>query len=279
MEFTLKQNKSPMGSELSTQQNKNVVSTPFWFSVCFAGYMDMHSDLETVAEYLNAHENWFCRCAQPMTVQPLNENGYILNIGRFASLGYEVEPKIAVVIDPPEDHLYVMRTVPVPNYYAPGYEVQYKALMELAEMSAAEIEQPSAKIFAKKPNMPSNITKVSWQLDLTVAVEFPKFIEKLPAALVQKTGDRLLAQIVRQISPRLTYKVQQDFHTSHNLPLPSKKGRSFAQMAQEGKYGVSLDDDETALLSYEEQNSSVPSDMGGLADDCLSESSKNNQAA
>ncbi|WP_425461531.1 DUF1997 domain-containing protein, partial [Hyella patelloides] len=39
---------------------------------------------------------------------------------------------------------------------------------------------------------------------------------------MQNTGDRLLAQIVRQISPRLTYKVQQDFHSSKGLPIPAK---------------------------------------------------------
>jgi hypothetical protein len=43
---------------------------------------------------------------------------------------------------------------------------------------------------------------------------FPKFIRRLPQGLIQGTGDRVLAQIVRQVSRRLTAKVQDDFHAS-----------------------------------------------------------------
>ena len=212
---------------------------PFGFSVCFAGHMDMYADIKTVAKYLNAHEGWFCRCAQPMKVSPLGNSGYVLNIGRFASLGYEVEPKIAVVLDPPENNLYVMRTIPIPGYDTPGYEVQYKGLMELEEASSAEIANSSSKkIFGKKQAVPETFTRVSWQLDLAVTVEFPKFIDRFPASLVQSTGDRLLAQIVRQISPRLTYKVQQDFHALQDLPLPPKSGRGFNKLIKKCDFAV-----------------------------------------
>ena len=259
MEFTLTQDRSAMGSALSEQKNtlaKNSdCSKTFWFSVCFTGYMDMYGDLKTVADYLNAHEGWFCRCAQPMTVEPLHENGYILNIGRFASLGYEVEPKIAVVIDPPQDNLYMMRTVPVPNYEPPGYEVQYKSLMELAEIPTDEITKPSRKkLFSPKLTPPDIITRVSWQLDLAVTVEFPKFIEKLPTALVQNTGDRLLSQIVRQISPRLSYKVQQDFHLARDLPIPSKSGRGLSKMAKQCQVTAQDYDDEVLSSSQPERS-------------------------
>ncbi|MFP4008109.1 MAG: DUF1997 domain-containing protein, partial [Spirulinaceae cyanobacterium] len=40
----------------------------------------------------------------------------------------------------------------------------------------------------------------------------------------------LLAQIVRQVSPRLTYKVQKDFHDRLGLPLPPKQSRLFEQV-------------------------------------------------
>lgn len=228
--------------------NRSISSKQFWFAAAFAGYMDMYGDLETVARYFQAHEGWFCRCAQPMKVEPLNENGYILNVGRFASLGYEVEPKIAVVLDPPQDNLYVMRTVPIPNYEAPGYEVQYKSMMELAEVSGEKIIEPSfKKLFVKKSVIPATITKVSWQLSITVTVEFPKFIEKLPATLIQKSGDRFLAGIISQISPRLTYKVQQDFHTSRGLSIPPKSGRGFTEMAKECNCAVDLSSDDNGV--------------------------------
>ena len=254
MEFTtLTQNPPTIDVTLSKPQRltngERDTTKTFWFAACFAGYMDLHSNIETVANYLNNHQVWFCRCAQPMKVVPLTENGYIINVGRFASLGYEVEPKVAVVLDPPQDNLYLMRTVPVPDYDAPGYEVQYKALMDLAPISADEAIDSRNKLFAKKLALPSTVTRVSWTLDLMVTVEFPKIIRKLPTNLVQTTGDRLLAQIVRQVSPRLTYKVQQDFHSSHNLPIPPKNGRGLHKVVKESDFAIPRNDETSESTS------------------------------
>lgn len=103
----------------------------FVFEVSFQGRMDMYSDIDTVAEYLNAHEGWFCRCAQPMNVDPLTENGYILTVGKYGSFGYEVEPKIGIVLNPPVARVYRMHTIPIPDYEPAGYEVNYSAVMKL----------------------------------------------------------------------------------------------------------------------------------------------------
>ncbi|NJL52776.1 MAG: DUF1997 domain-containing protein, partial [Hydrococcus sp. SU_1_0] len=46
------------------------------------------------------------------------------------------------------------------------------------------------------------------------------------------------AQIVRQISPRLTYKVQQDFHQSHNLSMPPKSSRQLHHVSPSQQYAV-----------------------------------------
>jgi hypothetical protein len=197
----------------------------FTFQTNFIGSMDMYGDADLVANYLNAHEGWFCRCARPMKVEPLGNNSYILIIGRFGSFGYEVEPKIAVVLNPPVDRVYTMSTIPIPNYQPPGYDVDYQASMELQEV-------PTASILAGKQllSLPETITQVTWTLSLTVQVRFPKFIRKLSPNLIQSTGDRVLTQIIRQISPRLTYKVQQDFHESHSLPTPPKSGRKLEKI-------------------------------------------------
>jgi hypothetical protein len=64
---------------------------------------------------------------------------------------------------------------------------------------------------------------VEWQLSLQVQLKLPRFLQALPRSLVQQSGDRLLWQIVRQISRRLTRRVQQDFHTSLGLPVPSQR--------------------------------------------------------
>ncbi|MEO1765304.1 MAG: DUF1997 domain-containing protein, partial [Cyanobacteria bacterium J06629_18] len=86
------------------------------------------------------------------------------------------------------------------------YDVDYRASLQLAESQ----------------NESNLITKVEWELHLNVYVQFPKFIKRLPDSLIQKTGDRLLNQIVRQVSRRLTRKVQQEFHQSLDIPFPPK---------------------------------------------------------
>ncbi len=208
---------------------------PTHFQTQFQGHMEMYSDVSTVADYLNAHEGWFCRCAQPMTVEPLGENGYILVIGRFGSVGYEVEPKFAVVLQPPENGVYLMQNIPIPGYSSPGYEIDYFASLELLEMPA-ELAGKGMKAAYRQQGcskLPPVVTKVQWQMSLDVAVEFPKFICRLPLPLIQRTGDRVLSQIVRQVSPRLTYKVQQDFHSRLNLPIPPKTSRHLQRVAIE----------------------------------------------
>jgi hypothetical protein len=49
----------------------------------------------------------------------------------------------------------------------------------------------------------------------------------LPDPLVQTSGDHLLRQIVRQISRKLTWKVQEDFHASHGIPCPPRRRARF----------------------------------------------------
>jgi hypothetical protein len=209
----------------------------FVFTVSFNGQMDMYSDVDTVSKYLDAHEGWFCRCAQPMKVEPLTNNGYILTVGRFGSFGYEVEPKIAVVLNPPQDQIYLMHTIPLPEGNE-GYEVSYRAKMKLQEVAGDTAQIQSKGLFSKQIIIPQRITEVTWDLDLKVQVEFPQFISKLSPNLIQVTGDRLLAQIVRQISPRLTYKVQQDFHYSHSLAMPPKSSRQLHKVTPSQQYAV-----------------------------------------
>lgn len=167
----------------------------------YADCMEMYAPAQTVGEYLNAHASWFTRCAEPMKVQPLGENGYALIIGRFGAFGYEVEPKVGLELLPPEDGVYRIHTIPIPDYQAPGYDVDYRASLHFKEDVGG-------------------VTRVEWELDLVVCLHFPRFIKRLPHSLIQSTGDRLLNQIVRQVSRRLTRKVQEDFHQTFGLPFP-----------------------------------------------------------
>jgi hypothetical protein len=223
---------SPQPSAETLNPVDSVIPTGVNFQTHFTGFMEMYSDANTVAEYLNAHEGWFCRCAQPMKVEPIGDNGYILAIGRFGSRGYEVEPKIAVVLHPPKEGIYWMNSIPVPGYQPSGYEVDYQASLELAEIPL-ELGALGKGVFfhqQEQLELTSTITRVQWELNLKVAVQFPKFVYKLPLPIIQSTGDRLLAQIIRQVSPCLTYKVQKDFHARHELPMPSKKSRKLQEI-------------------------------------------------
>ena len=179
----------------------------------YQDFMEMAAPVEKVAEYLNSHASWFSRCAEPMKVQSLGENGYALTIGRFGSFGYEVEPKIGLELLPPEEGIYRIRTIPIPDYQPPGYDVDYRASLQLIGNDAC--------------SSIGEVTKVEWELDLIVYLHFPRFIQRLPKSIIQSTGDRLLNQIVRQVSRRLTRKVQEDFHKSLGIPFPanSKKKR------------------------------------------------------
>ncbi|MEA5502847.1 DUF1997 domain-containing protein [Halotia wernerae UHCC 0503] len=167
----------------------------------YSDSMAMYAPKYTVAEYLDAHPSWFSRCAEPMKVQPLGENGYVLIIGRFGSFGYEVEPKIGLELLPQDQGIYRIRTITIPDYHPPGYDVDYQASLQLKE------------------NL-TEMTLVEWELDLVVDLHFPRFIQRLPQSLIQSTGDRLLNQIVRQVSRRLTRKVQEDFHQSLGICFP-----------------------------------------------------------
>ncbi len=194
-------------SEVEDSSTEATSTTPNRFHSHHSDCMEMSATAHQVAEYLNAHQKWFAPCAQPMTVEQLGENGYALTIGRFGSFGYEVEPKIGLELLPADAGIYRIRTIPVPNYVAPGYDVDYQAALHLVEVANDGQEV---------------ITRVEWELDLTVDIHFPRFIQRLPKSLIQTTGDRLLNQIVRQVSRRLTYKVQQDFHQSQGKPFPLK---------------------------------------------------------
>ncbi len=193
----------------SVAEAKTTAPTRFYGQ--FADCMEMYAPAQMVAEYLNAHHKWFCRCAHPMKVEPLGKNGYALVIGRFGAFNYEVEPKVGLELLPPDQGVYRIKTIPVPDYVMTSYEVDFKSGMKLVETPADSSTQ-------------SLITRVEWQLELAVEIHFPKLINRLPKSLIQSTGDRLLHKIVQQVSRRLTYKVQEDFHHSLGLRFPLQSG-------------------------------------------------------
>ena len=182
----------------------------------FADLMEMRAPAAVVAAYLDRHEGWFRRCAAPMTVQPLGGalNGYVLTLGRFGNFGFEVEPTIGLELLPQAQGVYRIVTVPLPaggpaDALHQLYDVEFNAALELDEAST------------------ETLTVVRWQLELSVWITLPGVLTLLPDHLVQTSGDHLLRQIVRQISRRLTWKVQEDFHASHSIPCPPRRRAQF----------------------------------------------------
>lgn len=197
-------------------------SEPTQFHSHFQDCMEMYADASQVIAYLNAHQDWFGRCAHPMKVESIGENAYALLIGSFGAFGYEVEPKVGLELLPQDNGLNRIQTIPVPNYVAPGYEVDFQAIQSFVEVPSSEYFNPDD---CQNVKLPKAITRVEWNLDLKVAIRFPRFIQKLPHSLIQSTGDRVLSQVVRQVSRRLTHRVQEDFHTHLGITIPKKSNR------------------------------------------------------
>ncbi len=177
----------------------------------FADLMEMRAGAAAVASYLDRHEGWFRRCAAPMPVQGLGDNGYRLTLGRFGNFGFDVEPTIALELLPQSEGIYRIITVP-----APPSEGSLDGLYDVEFNAALQLDQPD-----------SDLTLVRWELDLSVWIRLPAVVSLLPAGLLQSSGEHLLRQIVRQISRRLTWKVQGDFHTSLGLDCPPRRRAQF----------------------------------------------------
>jgi hypothetical protein len=149
-----------------------------------------------------------------MKVLPLGHNGYALTLGRFGNFGFEVEPTIGLELLPQRAGIYRILTVPLASSdpaLQEIYDVDFNASLQLAPADAE----------------PDLLTQVRWELDLSVWIRLPAVIGLLPEGLVQSSGDHLLRQIVRQISRKLTWKVQEDFHDTHGLPCPPRRPAPF----------------------------------------------------
>jgi len=211
---------------LNDSDLSQAVNEPFIFTTAFQGYMEMFNPPEIVGQYLDEHDQWFQECAQPMRAEAMGDNGYTLIVGRFGSFGYEVEPKMNVIFEVTPEHKYLMYSIEVPDQQNLGYTVQYEAAMELNTIPL-DASSANSKHYPKNivKSLPSEVTQVNWNLQLNVGVWFPKFIYRLPISVIQSTGDRLLSQIVKQVSPSLTQKIQKNFHDRINLPIPPKTSR------------------------------------------------------
>ena len=196
-----------MQFDLTSPESEANLPKSMHFCNQFEGCMELSADRQRVSQYLDQHQGWFRRCARPMQVEPIGENGYGLTIGRYGSFGFEIEPHIDLHLLPQQEGTYRIETIPALTDEDRGYQVDFQASLRL--MDDADDGSPNQ---VGEPLPP--LTRVEWDLDLGVAIVFPGFIRRLPIGLIQYTGDQILKRIVRQVSQRLMAKVQADFHAT-----------------------------------------------------------------
>ncbi|MFQ3679437.1 MAG: DUF1997 domain-containing protein [Pseudanabaenaceae cyanobacterium] len=174
--------------------------------------MDLLTDRATAIAYLDDHPRWFRRCAKPLRAEPIGTTGYALGVGRVGAFGFYVEPQVGLDLLPQENGVYRIRTVPVPGMTDPGYKVDFNAEMDLQEKATP----------ADLADLAPHLTAIEWTLDLAVSLSFPDSILRRSEGWILRTGNAVLAAVVKRVSMMLTAKVQADFHQSVGLAVPPK---------------------------------------------------------
>jgi hypothetical protein len=202
--------RSAQDAENSTENKTDLPLTTF--RNYYVGYMDLYGDRQTVMDYLDAHEGWFKRCAHPFKADSIAKNGYAIGVGCVGAMGFKVDARVGLNLLPQEEGIYRIVTIPIPGQEPQQYEVDFSAAMQLEERQPNEEQAASWQV----------MTAVEWQLQLTVSMQFPKFIHRVSSGMIQATGDRVLAYIVKQVSQSLTAKVEADFHKTMGVKIPKK---------------------------------------------------------
>jgi hypothetical protein len=179
----------------------------------YVGYMDLFADQQTVMKYLDAHQGWFRRCAHPFKADPIGETGYAMGVGQVGAMGFQVDARVGLNLLPPDaNSVYRITTIPIPNQPPQGYEVDFQAEMRLEEKIT------NVQTLGQNAVM----TSIEWDLNLTVSLQFPPFIQRLSQEMLQRSGDSVLGFVVKRVSKSLTAKVQDDFHKTHNIKVPKQ---------------------------------------------------------
>jgi hypothetical protein len=200
-----------LDSALENNAIESKEQNPSQFRNHFVGYMDLYADAATAIAYLDAHQGWFCRCAHPLKVKSISNNAYALGIGHVGALGYKVDPRIGLDLLPQKEGVYRIQSIPLQDQAPQAYEVDFQAVMILKE-------QPEEGGVV--------MTSIEWHLDLTVTMQLPRFVQVVPQNVIQKTGDGVLAHVVKSISHSLTAKVQADFHKTIGVTMPKKRKKA-----------------------------------------------------
>jgi len=162
------------------------------------GEVDLETPVEDLAKYLRHHHQWIHRCFKPLTVQPLGGADYRLQFFRIGGLGFELEPHFAITIWEEPQHCFRLASLNLPEDQSLPYRVDCQATFRIEQLALD----------------PTPIARVYWGLLLKIDIELPGFLQVLSRSLVQKVGIKVVNQVTRSMSDRLTHNVCTDFYRS-----------------------------------------------------------------
>ncbi len=178
----------------------------------YTGYLELNSSAKVVDEYIKNHHYWFPRCADPLKVVAIGQNGYDILVGKYGALKFEIEVRLGLELLPPNSQgIYKINSINLPNYTPPGYGIDFKGSFKLTEIPLQKKNFLSMLGFNREQSV---MTRWDYQLDLQVKIKFPKFILRLPESVIKNTGDRIILQVVNEVSRRLSERVKNEFHLS-----------------------------------------------------------------
>jgi hypothetical protein len=160
------------------------------------GQVAMETEREPLAAYLGEHQEWIDRCFKPLKVFPLSESTYKLQFFRIGGLGFELEPCFGVEIWAEEDYLFRLGSIDLPSDADLPYTVDCQSYFQLRDL----------------PD--SGMTQVNWDLELDIWMELPCFLSAFPHSLVYNVGAKVVRQVTRRMSDRLTHNVCTDYYRS-----------------------------------------------------------------
>ncbi len=160
------------------------------------GQVDMETEREPLAAYLQEHQEWIDRCFKPLKVFPLSESTYKLQFFRIGGLGFELEPCFGVKIWSEENYMFRLSSIELPSDADLPYTVDCQSFFQLQDLPTA------------------GMTRVNWDLELDIWMELPRFLAAFPYNLVYNVGAQVVRQVTRRMSDRLTHNVCTDYYRS-----------------------------------------------------------------
>lgn len=160
------------------------------------GQVDMQTKRESLAAYLQEHQKWIDRCFKPLKVFPLSDSTYKLQFFRIGGLGFELEPCFGVKIWSEKHYMFRLSSIELPSDADLPYTVDCQSYFQLEELPE------------------SGMTRVNWDLELDIWMELPRFLAAFPYNLVYNVGAKVVRQVTRRMSDRLTHNVCTDYYRS-----------------------------------------------------------------